>query len=101
MFLSKVSSFLSWVVRKLFYLLEFFLFLRLLLKFLGANSKTIVVEWIYHYSDILVTPFASIFGNIYWHGYLIEMAVISTMVGYAVAVFILLRLLGVFDKTKI
>ncbi len=96
--LSKVSSFASSVILKVFFLLELFLFLRLLLKFLGANPKTLVVDWIYRYSDAIVLPFNSIFHNFFWRGYLIEMVAVSAMVGYAIVIFVLLKLLGALDK---
>lgn len=88
-----------YIVKRLLALTEVFLFLRLLLKFLGASPKALVVDLIYEYSDILVTPFNFIFPNIYWpQGYFIETATISAMIGYAIAVFILFRLLRLFSS---
>ena len=73
---------ISDLIKKLFYLLEFFLFLRLTLKFIGASSKALAVELIYKWSDSFVLPFDFIFKNIYWpQGYFIEAATISAMVG--------------------
>ena len=85
--------------KRVFFLLEFFLFLRLLLKYSGANPKTLVVELIYQYSDILVSPFEFIFPNIYWpEGRFIEIAVISAIIGYAILVFIIFQLLKLFSR---
>ncbi|UZE93104.1 MAG: hypothetical protein ACKKMV_02545 [Candidatus Nealsonbacteria bacterium] len=86
------------VVKRLFGLVELFLFLRLLLKFLNANPKTIVISFIYKYSDVLISPFNFIFSDIYWNGKLIETATISAMIGYAIFVFVFLRLLHLFSR---
>lgn len=97
--LSKTYEMIFYAIKRLFFLLEFFLFLRLLLKYSGANPKTLVVELIYQYSDILVSPFEFIFPNIYWpEGRLIEIATISAMIGYAILVFIIFQLLRLFSR---
>ena len=96
--LSKTYLMTFYIVKRLLSLLEIFLFLRLLLKFLAANPQALVVNLIYKGSDILVSPFNFIFPNIYWPaGYLIETATISAMIGYALAVFIIFRLLRLFS----
>lgn len=87
-----------YIFKRLLSLLEIFLFLRLLLKFLDANPQSLVVNLIYQYSDILVSPFNFIFPNFYWRGYSIETATISAMIGYALAVFIIFRLLRLFSS---
>ena len=96
--LTKIGSFISSVVSKLFSLLEFFLFLRLLLKFFWANPNTLVVKIIYKYSEILVSPFNSIFPNIYWRNYFVETSTIAAMIGYGIVVFVLFRLLRLFSQ---
>ena len=97
--LTKIYSLIFYIVKRLLYLVEIFLFLRLTLKFLSANPQTLIVDLIYEYSDILVSPFNFIFPNIYWPtGYLIEIATISAMIGYALAVFIIFRLLRLFSE---
>jgi hypothetical protein len=96
--LSKIPSFLSAVILKIFYLLEFFLFLRLLLKFAGANPMAIVVDLIYKYSFPLVYPFYFIFGDIHWKGHLLEAATLWAMIGYAVLTFIILGIVRFFLK---
>jgi len=96
--LMKLDSFISSVVSKLLSLLEFFLFLRLLLKFLGANPLAIVVGFIYKYSDTFIAPFKFIFQNIYWNGHIIEISTIMAMIGYAIAVSILFQLLHLFSR---
>ena len=97
--LTKIYSLIFYITKRLLYLVEIFLFLRLLLKFLSANPQTLVVNLVYEYSDILVSPFNFIFPNIYWPaGYLIETATISAMIGYALAVFVIFRLLRLFSE---
>ncbi|MCX6761103.1 MAG: hypothetical protein NTZ84_03320 [Candidatus Nealsonbacteria bacterium] len=90
---------ISSIIKKILGLLELFLFLRLLLKFLGANSQTLVVGQIYKYSGILVYPFDFIFHDIYWpQGHIIEVSSIAAMIGYALAIFILFQLLQTFSE---
>ncbi len=94
-----LTAMISDLIKKLFYLLEFFLFLRLILKFAGASPKALVVELIYKWSYFFVSPFNFIFKNIYWpKGYFIEIATISAMVGYAILVYVILKILQPFSK---
>ena len=87
-----------YVIKRLLFLLELFLFLRFTLKFLNANPEAFVVGLIYKYTDIFISPFEFIFLNIYWpKGYLIETATILAMIGYAIAVFIIFQLLRLFS----
>ena len=95
MIFSKIHSFISSIILKVFCLLEFFLFLRLLLKFLGANPQTLVVDLIYQYSDVLVSPFDFIFRDYFWQGRIIEAATLSAMVGYAIATLTVIKLLRI------
>jgi len=96
--LSNIYSLILSIISKLFWLFELFLFLRLLLKFLGANPETLVVNLIYKYSDILISPFSFIFRNIYWGGHLIETSVISAVIGYAIAMFIVFQIIKAFSR---
>jgi len=97
--LANIYSVISSVIQKLLGLLEVFLFLRLLLKFMGANDQTLIVSQIYKYSGIFVRPFDFIFDNIYWpDGHIIEISSITAMIGYALATFILLQLLKTFSE---
>jgi len=84
----------SRLVNKLLALIEGFLFLRLLLKFLGASEKAFIVDLIYKGTDVLVSPFDFIFPNIYWpKDMLIETATLSAMIGYAILALLLYQLL--------
>lgn len=87
-----------YVIKRLLVLVEFFLFLRLLLKFLNASPKALVINLIYKYSDILVSPFNFIFPDIWIKGRLIEAATISAIIGCGVVVLIVFQLLRLFSR---
>lgn len=98
-FLSKGYFLISYILKRILFLAEFFLFLRLLLKFFSANPQAPVVDFIYRYSDFLVSPFRFIFPDFYWRGtYLIETAAISAMVGYVIITFVIFYLLKLFSQ---
>ncbi len=97
--LSRVYLIVFNLIKQLLILLEFFLFLRFTLKFLSANPETVIVNIIYKYSDFFVSPFSSIFPDIYWQGeYLLEAANIAAMIGYAIVAFVIYQILRVFSK---
>ena len=96
--LPKVYSVFLSLLSKFFAFLHSFLFLRLLLKFLGANPETLVVKILYKYSDILISPFSLIFDDVYIRGLLVEMSTISAMVGYAIVMVIIIKVLHLFQK---
>ena len=97
--LTKIQSIIFSFIQRALFLFEFFLFLRLLLKFFGANPETPVVALIYQYSGPFISPFNFIFPDIYLSkGYLIEIATVSAMIGYAILVFLIVQLLKVFSK---
>jgi hypothetical protein len=96
--LSSIYSLFLSALSKLFFLLQLFLFLRLLLKFLGASPEALAVDIIYRNSDTLVSPFNFIFNDLFWQGRLIEISVVSAMAGYAVAFFVLIRILRLFQR---
>lgn len=91
--LDKINSIFSSFLLKFFLFLQIFLFLRLLLKFLGANPETPVVSIIYKGSDIFIAPFNMIFNDIYLGNLLIEISTLCAMIGYAVAMFAIIKLL--------
>ena len=97
-YLSKAYSIFFYVVKRLFIVFEFFLFLRLILKFLNANPQALVVDFIYKYSDIVISPFQAIFPNIYWRNFFIDTVTISAMLGYLIAVLVILLILKAFSQ---
>ncbi len=96
--LRKIVAIIKRIINRLLGLIELTLFLRLLLKFLNANPKAIVVGLIYKYTNILVEPFEFIFENIYWQDKIVETATISAMLGYAILVFAFLKILHLFTR---
>ena len=96
--LSNVYSVFLSLVSKFFVFLHSFLFLRLLLKFLGANPETLVVRILYEHSDVLISPFNLIFDDVYLRGLLIEMSTVSAVVGYAIVMIVIIKLFHLFRK---
>jgi len=98
--LSKIYSVFLSLLSKFFIFVQFFLFLRLLLKFLGANPETLVVSLLYKYSDVLISPFNSIFNDVSVWGLLVEMSTLSAMAGYAIVMLIILKTLHLIRKEE-
>jgi len=97
--LTKIYDTVETIVIRLLGLLELFLFLRFILKFFNASSKALVVDFIYKWSSILVSPFDFIFPDIHLpKGYFIETSTLSAMVGYAILVYVIFRLLRLFSR---
>ncbi|MDD5145949.1 MAG: YggT family protein [Candidatus Pacebacteria bacterium] len=92
--LSNFFSMIGSLIEKILSVFELFLFIRLLLNFLAANPGNFIVRAIYDYSSIFISPFNSIFHDIYWKGHLIEISTVLAMVAYAIAVQIVLILIN-------
>lgn len=87
------------VTQRILGLLELFLFIRFLLRFLNASPKALAVSLIYKYSDILIFPFKFIFPDINLpYNFLIDSATVSAMIGYAVLAFVFLEVLKLFSN---
>lgn len=90
---------LSSLIKDLLFLVEIFLFLRLLLKFFSANKKAMVVKIVFDYSDVLIFPFKNIFPDIYWKKNPVEISTICAMLGYAIFVFLIFKIIDpIFKK---
>ncbi len=94
----KTPIFVRKLLEKITALLELFLFLRLLLKFLAANPLTPIVKYVYQYSGLLIEPFQYIFPDLYWKGKLVEVSTVSAMIGYGIAAYLIARLLILLSK---
>lgn len=92
---TKIYLFFDYLVKRLLYFIEFFLFLRFLLKFFGANERAIVVSLIYQGSEILIYPFNFIFPNFFWKWFFIEITTLTAMVFYSIFAFLLLQILKI------
>ncbi|MEK9194718.1 MAG: hypothetical protein AAB884_02810 [Patescibacteria group bacterium] len=84
----KIHETLIHVLKRALVLGEAILFLRLLLRFLGANPETFVVKILYIITSILIWPVNFIFPNFYWSTHLIDIITVSAMVGYFIAFWI-------------
>lgn len=87
--------FLSSIIKYFTILLELLLGIRVVLKFLGANPLADIVRLVYGISDFFASPFKSIFPNIVLSNGIIDLVAISAMVGYLIAVLIILKLLKI------
>lgn len=87
-FISKVHGTLIHILTKALILGEAILFLRLLLRFLGANPETFVVKILYGITSILIWPVDFIFPNFSWGTHLVDIITVSAMVGYFIAFWI-------------
>ncbi len=81
-------------------LLEFLIFVRLTLIFFGANPAASFAKWFYGYTDTFVLPFSGLFNDIYVFkelgggGLRIEIASPLAMLGYAILLFVILKLIN-------
>ena len=94
-----MPNFLVSLVKYLIALLEVALTLRLVLKLLVASSYAVIVQLLYKATDWLLYPFKGIFQPVYFsNGGLFDRTAVAAMVGYALAAFILVKLLNLFFK---
>ncbi len=96
--LSSAYEWLCYVLRRVLALVEFVLLTRLVVRFLGANPEAFVAKYFYRYTDYLIWPFRNIYPDYLWQGRAIDIVTVAAMVGYAVAFFILFRLLKLFSR---
>lgn len=73
--------------------IELLLSCRLILKFLGANTATPFVVWIYRITAPLVAPFAKILPNWKYSGYVIDCATLAALIVCAVVAYLILMVL--------
>ena len=79
-------------------LCELMLFIRLFLKFTAANPGAPVVGLLYGLSDGFVAPFSPIFVDISIFGRVIEIPVVSAMLGYVVLMWVISKIWHLFMK---
>ncbi|MFS8159161.1 MAG: YggT family protein, partial [Candidatus Roizmanbacteria bacterium] len=72
--------------------------LRILLKFLGANPTTPIVNWLYETTGSLIAPFSGIFPNPKLSGFFtIDVAAIIALVVYSLIAYVVLGLISDFS----
>lgn len=85
--------YISAIIKYLTGLLEIVLGVRVVLKFLGASSKALIVELLYKTTDFITAPFKFIFPNVYLEKGVIDFTTLSAMLGYLILVLVILKLL--------
>lgn len=85
--------YISAIIKYLTGLLEIVLGIRVILKFLGASSKALIVELLYKITDFITAPFKFIFPNVSLEKGIIDFTTLSAMVGYLILVLVILKLL--------
>ncbi len=69
-------------------LIEFLLALRIVLELLGANASAPFVAWVYAVTGSLMGPFVGAFPNLMLGGFVLDIAAIFAMIGYAIIVWL-------------
>lgn len=88
------ASIVNWIVS----IIEFFLAVRLVLVLFGASSSSAFVAWLYEFTGRLVSPFFGAFPNIVLGSFVIEIATIFAMVGYAIIGWLAIQLLALISR---
>ena len=91
----KIHSIVKHLLERFLILVEFFLTIRLVLRFFNANADTFIVNLIYGFTNILIWPFNFIFPNVSWQSHYIDVIAITAMVGYIIGFFLILSLLKI------
>ncbi|MFH0712427.1 MAG: hypothetical protein V2A55_01000 [Candidatus Jorgensenbacteria bacterium] len=80
---------------------ELFLGLRLILRLLGANPSTPIVDLLYTLTDTIMIPFQGIFSNMrFQNGSVLDVVAITSMIGYPIIVYLLIELIDAIAKEK-
>lgn len=100
--------YISSIIKYLTGLLEIILGIRVVLKFLGASSRALIVNLLYKTTDFIAAPFKFIFPNVFIDKGVIDFTVISAMAGYLILTLVILKFLRLVlikplgdDKPKI
>jgi hypothetical protein len=71
------------------------------LRLLGANPFTPIVDFLYTITDVMMAPFQGIFSNVSLRsGGIFDVVAITSMIGYPIIVYLLMELLHVIAKDK-
>ena len=89
----KVRDFTAAALKRIFGFLEFFLFLRIVLEFLGANPAAAAVKYFYDGTGFFTAPFNTIFPAIQWLGRTVDLVTFSAIIAYWILYEILMKLL--------
>jgi uncharacterized protein YggT (Ycf19 family) len=87
----------------IFSIAEILLLLRVALRFLGANTTTPFVRWIYETTTPLLTPFANMFPATLLEGrYIIEFSALFALVAYSFLAFLIREIIiYITNRTRV
>lgn len=92
------------VIKFIKYILGFFellLGLRLVLRLLGANPLTPIVDFLYAVTNTIIVPFRGIFSNVELRGGgIFDIVTITAMIGYPIIVYLLIELIHAIAKDR-
>ena len=100
---SQIGLYVTKLINILFLVIEFFLGLRLILRFFAASSAAPFVAWIYRFSDGIMAPFAGMFANIRVQQGTLDINALIALVLYAILLSVILwiiRLLSVMPVDR-
>ncbi|MCL5004593.1 MAG: YggT family protein [Patescibacteria group bacterium] len=85
--------YISSIIKYLTGLLEIVLGARVVLKFLGASSKAVIVDLLYEITDFIIAPFKFIFPNVVLSKGVVDFTALSAMLGYLILILVMLKFL--------
>src|SRR3989344_1162187 len=101
LYFTRLLIFFENLIHKAILLLELALFVRFLLKILGANPEALFVTTWYRFTEPFVAPFLRAFPGVIWFDrFVLDTSTIFAMVVYLLAMHILLMLLRFFFRSE-
>lgn len=95
-----MKQFIFSFIKYLTGLVELLLSVRIILKFLGAGEKALIVKFLYFITGILTSPFRFIFPSIYFQKGWVDLTALSAIVGYFILAIVVLKLLNLIFPGK-
>jgi len=96
----RIQKFAYDIVYYVLWAVEMVLFLRFLLKLLGANPYNSLVSFLYSTSRVLMGPFDGMFGISSVDNMVLEPSVLVAMVFYALAAYALVTFIGMITPAN-
>lgn len=91
------------IERILFYILwgvSAILLMRIVFFLLGANNAAPFIAWLYSFSELFVTPFSGIFPTPQYGASVLDLASVTAICIYFIAVIAIVKLLNVTNLTR-
>ena len=100
--MTNMKHFVFSFIKYLTGLTELLLTIRIILKFLGAGEKALIVKFFYFITSVLISPFKFIFPSFYFQKGLVDLTAFSAVIGYFILAIAILKLLNlIFPGNKI